>query len=308
MANVRRFFRYDVEVPLYFETVDDHGYLLKVNRKKLISEKEEAHLEHLNLEIKELLSEAFSAKSDALHIFYMLNHRINYMAWLLDDLIDQVDPRLRSDYKFRLREDRKHHVPDVRNESKVGPLIEGFFLQLTDHIHELLESVENSIEGKIFLFPRKIKPNFNELDYVKNLKALSNKGIAPAKVLVLLVERLNLYETILGRLKEAYHSISDPETWSIQQVNLSAGGFSFFTNEVFENFAHMNIFMQLDEQILVCRGKIVLNKKLKNAAFLYRVAVEFVFLSNEHAQKITLFEQRHELQDAMKMVSNELLN
>jgi len=170
MANVRRFFRYDVEVPLYFETVDDKGYVLKVNRKKLISEQEEAHLEHLNLTIKELLAEAFSAESDALHIFYMLNHRINYMAWLLDDLIDQVDPRLRSDYKFRLREDHKHKLPDVRNESKVGPLIEGFFLQLTDHIHELIESVENSIDGKIFLFPRKIKPNFNERDYVKNLK------------------------------------------------------------------------------------------------------------------------------------------
>ncbi|MDG4812652.1 hypothetical protein P8629_06490 [Hydrogenovibrio sp. 3SP14C1] len=308
MANVRRFFRYDVEVPLYFETVDEQGYLLKVNRKKLISEQEEAHLEYLNLEIKALLSEAFSAESDALRIFTMLNHRINYMAWLLDDLIDQVDPRLRSDYKFRLREDHKLKLPDVRNESKVGPLIEGFFLQLSEHIHELIESVENSIEGKIFLFPRKIKPNFNEQDYVKNLKELSDKGIAPAKVLVLLVERLNLYETILGRLKEAYHSISDPETWAVQKINLSAGGFSFFTNETFDNFAHMNIFMQLDEHILVCRGKIVLNKKLKNATFLYRVAVEFVFLSNEHAQKITLFEQRRELQDAMKMVSNDLLN
>ncbi|QBZ83895.1 hypothetical protein GHNINEIG_01963 [Hydrogenovibrio crunogenus] len=308
MANVRRFFRYDVEVPLYFETVDDKGYVLKVNRKKLISEQEEAHLEHLNLTIKELLAEAFSAESDALHIFYMLNHRINYMAWLLDDLIDQVDPRLRSDYKFRLREDHKHKLPDVRNESKVGPLIEGFFLQLTDHIHELIESVENSIDGKIFLFPRKIKPNFNERDYVKNLKELSDKGIAPAKALILLIERLNLYETILGRLKEAYHSISDPETWAVQKINLSAGGFSFLTNQKFENFAHMNVFMQLDDHILVCRGKIVLNKKLKSAEFSYRVAVEFEFLSNEHAQKITLFEQHCELQDAMKMVPDDLLN
>lgn len=303
MANVRRFFRYDVEIPLYFETVDVQGRHLRVNRDKLIKRQEAFHLEELDHDIRELLSEAFSPTSDALRIFHMLNHRIDYMAWLLDDIIEGHDPRLRHDYKFRLREDRKITPPEVSNVSKVGPLIEGFYLQVSDHLHELIESVQNSIDGKIFLFPRKIKPNFDETDYVSNLGELSERGILPAKALELLIQKLNFYETVFARLKEAYHSISDPGSWPVMPVNISAGGFSFNTNETFEKFAHMNIFMQLDDNILVCRGKIVLNKALKNSEFAYKIGVEFEFLSREHAEIITLFEQHRELQDAMSLAS-----
>ncbi len=60
MANVRRFFRYDVEIPLYFETVDVQGRHLRVNRDKLIKRQEAFHLEELDHDIRELLSEAFS--------------------------------------------------------------------------------------------------------------------------------------------------------------------------------------------------------------------------------------------------------
>lgn len=307
MANVRRFFRYDVKIPLYFETVDVQGRHLRVNRDKLIKRQEAFHLEELDSEIKELLSEAFSPESDALRIFHMLNHRIDYMVWLLDDIIEGQDPRLRHDYKFRLREDRKIAPPEVSNVSRVGPLIEGFYLQVSDHIHELIESIQNSIDGKIFLFPRKTKPNFDESDYVSNLRELSDRGILPAKVLELLIQKLNAYETVFARLKEAYHSISDPGSWPDMDVNISAGGFSFNTNEAFEKFAHMNVFMQLDDNILVCRGKIVLNKPLKNSTFAYKIGVEFEFLSREHAEIITLFEQRRELKDAMRLVSEQKL-
>lgn len=306
MANVRRFFRYDVEIPLYFETVDVHGHHVHAGRRDLFHLEEETRLEELNQQINNLLEEVFSADSDAMHIFYMLNHRIQYMAWLLDDLIEGQDPRLRNDYKFRQREDRKHQPPLVKRDSKVGPLIQGFYLQIDDHLSELIETVQNSIDGKIFLFPRKVKPFFEADDYVTNLPQLASKGVLPAQTLVLLIEKLNVYETVFARLKQAFHQISDPDSWETQKVNLCAGGFAFLTNQKFDNFAHMNVFMQLDEDILVCRGKIVLNKSLARGDYLFRVAVEFEFLSSEHAEKITLFIQHKEIHAAMSVLPNNL--
>lgn len=307
MANVRRFFRYDVEIPLYFETVDLHGHHVHAGRRDLFHLEEETRLEELNAQIGTLLEEVFTADTDAMHIFYMLNHRIQYMAWLLDDLVEGLDPRLRNDYKFRMREDKKHKPPMTRRDSKVGPLIQGFYLQIEDHIAELIETVQNSIEGKIFLFPRKVKPMFESDDYVTNLSQLAEKGVLPARTLVLLIEKLNIYETVFARLKKVFHQISDPDSWDVQRVNLSAGGFGFLTNQKFKDFAYMNVFMQLDDDILVCRAKIVLNKKMARGDFLFRVAVEFEFLTSEHAEKITLFTQHKELKAAMQVLPKSVL-
>lgn len=304
MSNVRRFFRYDVDIPLYFEPAAKYdAYPSDVKQPRLLKKTEERHLDALEAGIRVLLKEAFAPESDALRIFFILNHRVDYMAWLLDDIMEGQDPRQRHDFKFRLREDLKLKLPEVSRVSKVGSLIEGFYRQVGDHIHELLESVNNSIHGKIFLFPRQTRDLFSASHYVRNLEDLADRGVMPAKVLRLLIQKLNVYETVFARLKEAYHAIADPSHWPVRSVNLSAGGFSFISPEPYEIFSHLNVFMQLENQVLVCRGKVVLNKaiKRKDSPETYKVGVEFEFLGQAHARIITLFEQKRELRDAMRL-------
>lgn len=301
MSNVRRYFRFDVEIPLLFETADQQESYQKQTYEHLITPKKAVYLQKLNRDIQILLGEAFSTESETLHIFQMLNHRMDFMAWLLQDLMRAEDPRKHAEFQFRIRSDQNTQLPKSRKKTKIMPLIEGVYVQLDGHLHELLEVVRNSIDGKIFLYPRKIRPLFQAKDYVKNLQALSDQGFAPAQVLNLLIEKLNAYEQLLTELKQAYADKTDNTHWAVQKINLSAGGFSFNTPRKFEFFAKMNVFMKLDQDILVCRGRVVLNKFLPSL-FMYKVGVEFESLSKPHARLITLFVQHQELRDAMSEI------
>lgn len=46
-----------------------------------MSEKEETHLKELNGQLDECLGKIFNANSSSLYVFYVLNHRINFMWW-----------------------------------------------------------------------------------------------------------------------------------------------------------------------------------------------------------------------------------
>jgi len=299
MGNVRRYFRYDVEIPIFFETADEQESYQQQTYEHLMTAKEAAYLKKLNRDIQLLLGEAFSGGSETLQIFQMLNHRIDFMAWILSALMRAEDPRKQPEYQFRVRSDKNTRLPETRKKTKIMPLIEGMVVQINEHLHELIEVVQNSIEGKIFLYPRKIRPLFKAKDYVKNLQELADNGFAPAQVLNLLIEKLNAYERLLIELKRAYLAKTNNETWAVQKVNLSAGGFSFNTPSKFAFFAKMNVFMKLGEDILVCRGRVVLNKFLPSIS-LYKVGVEFESLSKAHERQITLYVQHQELRDAMR--------
>lgn len=307
MANVRRYFRYDVTVPIYFEPVDHDAY---ATREQLLPVREQLKLNGLNAKLDGLLGGIFSTEvtSASLQVFYTLNVRINHFAWLLGDLLEAKDPRKRADYNFRQREDRKHLTPKMRENSKIGPLIEGLFLHVSEHIAELVETINQSVGGKIFLYPRKNRPLFTAQEYVKNLPQLAQQGVVPAQILILLIEKLNLYETVFFRLKQAYKHISDDRLWQKQSINLSAGGFGFLTNQVYEVFSELNVFMMIEGERIICRGKIVMVRKLTDGDFIFRVAIEFGLLSHVDAQKITLFVQKTELIEAMEIVDQEYIN
>ncbi|PLA74820.1 hypothetical protein CYQ88_04315 [Hydrogenovibrio sp. SC-1] len=298
MGNVRRYFRYDVEIPLFFETADEQEIDQRQTYEHLMTAKEAAYLQKLNRDIQILFGEAFPGASETLHIFQMLDHRIDFMAWLLKLLIRSEDPRKQPEYRFRVRSDMNTQLPKARKKTKIMPLIEGIYVQLDDHLHELIEVVQNSIAGKLFLYPRKMRPIFQAKDYVKNLQELADNGFAPAQVLSLLIEKLNAYEQLLIELKQAYLAKINNETWQVQRVNLSAGGFSFNTPNKFAFFAKMNVFMKLGDDILVCRGRVVLNKFLPSLS-VYKVGVEFESISKQHARLITLYVQHQELRDAI---------
>jgi len=303
MPNSRRHFRYDVTLAMHLEPVDRYGKHLGAERRQLITADEEEQLKELNAQLDGWLEKIFDASSNALYVFYVLNHRINFMWWLLENLMESNDPRLAHDYKFRTKEDAKFQPPTTKKTSSIGPLILGLYKQIDLYIDELQEVVNKSIEGKIFMYSRPSLKQFNDQDFVKNLDKLAESGVLPAKVVRLMVQKLNLQATVLERLKEVYRQISRSDEWTQYQVNLSAGGFSFETEGAFEKFGLMDVFMDIDDEILVCRGKIISDREFKNSDMLHRIGVQFDFLTTEQEQKITLFEQRKELRDAMLTVA-----
>ena len=300
MSNQRRHFRYDVSVPLFFEKVDSQGVSLHAKRRELFKIDEESRFEYLKAEVAQIFEQVLSHNSETAMLFHVLNHRLDLLLWMLDHLMEAKDPRLAHDYKFRMREDAKHMPPKVKENSTIGNLIKGFYERIDPYLSELKTTVNESVDGKIFLFKNDLPLLFNDLDYVKNLKDLAGSGVVQAQVLCFLIEKLNLIETIYTRLKLAYQGISDPSVWPIEKINLSAGGFSVLTNQEYPGFSHLNIFLSLGHEVIVCHGKVVLNKPMKSGEFKYRVAVEFEFLSSEYAEFITLFVQRKELEEAME--------
>jgi hypothetical protein len=227
MPSPRRYFRYDVQIAMHLEPVDRYGKHLGADRRQLMSEKEEVHLKKLNGQLDELLSKVFNASSNALYVFYALNHRINFMWWMTDLLMESNDPRQQNDYKFRSKEDRKFSPPISKKGSSIAPLIQGLYRATDLYITELQAVIQKSVSGKIFLYPWGSQEFFNAIHYVKNLDQLAESGVLPAQVLKLMIEKLNLQAMVLDRLKGVYRKISRAEEWPSYQVNLSCGGFSF---------------------------------------------------------------------------------
>jgi len=303
MSNARRFFRYDVTLPMHLEPVDRYGYYLGAERKKLFSAKEEEQLREYNAQLSGWLDKGFDASSHAMYVFYVLNHRIDFMWWLLEHLIESNDPRLANEYKFRSREDAKFSPPSSKKSSTIAPLILGLYERIDGYIDELQQVVKTSINGKIFIYLENSQPLFDDKTYVTNLDKLAQSGVLPAKVLRLLVDKLNLQGLVLNRLKEAHREISHSGEWMNYRVNLSAGGFSFLSTSPFELFSIMDVFMKIDDEVLVCRGKILSQIESDEQLYPYRIGVEFNLLTVEQEQQITLFEQRKELRDAMQSVA-----
>jgi len=303
MSNARRYFRYDVILPMHLEPVDRYGKHLGAERRQLISVKEEAKLKEFNAQLNGWLEKVFDASSNALYVFYVLNHRIDFMWWLLDLLMESNDPRLENDYKFRSKDDAKFTPPSSKKSSSIAPLILGLYGQIDEYIAELQGVVKNSIDGKIFIYSKPSLELFDDKTYVANLNALADKGVLPAKVLRLMVDKLNLQAKVLERLKDAYREISRSYEWIPYRVNLSAGGFSFLSADSYEIFSSMDIFMDIDGEVLVCRGKIIFQKESDDDIYPYRIGVEFDLLTIEQEQMLTLFLQRKELRDALQSVA-----
>ncbi len=306
MSSPRRYFRYDVQIAMHLEPVDRYGRHLGAERRQLVTAEEEAHLASINKELNKLLEAVFNSSSDALYVFYVLNHRIDFIWWMTDLLLESNDPRHESDYNFRTKEDRKHTAPIKKEGSKISTLIQGIYQAVELYIIELQTVIKKSVAGKIFLYPWKSQAHFDAKNYVKNLDDLAESGVLPAKILQLIIEKLNLQATILERLKGVYRKISRAEEWPVYQVNLSCGGFSFFTSETYSIFSSMDLFMQIGEVVMVCRGKIISQVALEcepDTSVKYRVAVEFDLLTGEQVRAITLFLQHEEIKGAMATVA-----
>ncbi len=302
MLNVKRYFQHDVVLPMHMELVDQYGKQIGLTRHQLISREDEARLQEINESLRELLQQLNVISPAAERIFAQLNQRLDFMWWMLDFIMEAEDPSVQHGYTLRKKQDQSSVRPTYKQTSEIGPLMVGLYDAIDDYIVELSAVMESAAETRAFSYVGLSQKRFDDMDYIANLDELAQSGILPAKLLMLMIEKLNLQALVLEKLKIMYRKTSSSESWKHYQINLSPKGFSFFTNDVFTLFSKMDIYMDVEGERLVCRGKVVAQEVVEQALLDTRVDIEFDLLTGEQEQTIIRFIQHNELKACMQQV------
>ena len=302
MLDSRQFFRCDVVLPMHMEPVDRYGQQLRSERRQLISQEEEVRLQEVNASLSDYLQQVFERSPAASQVFTALNDRLDFMWWMLDFIMEASGAESQGDYKLRLKQDAEFRRPTSKKSSNIAPLILGLYDAIDDYLQELSLVMQSGVHQNEFVYQGLSQKRFDDKDYVTNLNELAKSGVLPAKILQWMVEKINIQAGVLERLKEAYRKTSSPEEWKLYQVNLSAFGCHFMTNDEYVVFSSMDIYMNIEGEVIICRGKVVSQEKVDGELLDSRVGIEFDFLTGEQEHNITLFLQYNELQDCMKQV------
>ncbi|MCF6345404.1 MAG: PilZ domain-containing protein [Thiomicrorhabdus sp.] len=302
MLNSRRYFRFDVVLPMHMELVDQYGKQLGLARSQLISREDEKRLQVVNASLQDYLQQLHEISSAASHIFSVLNYRLDFMWWMLDFIIESDDSTEQNDYLLRKKKDGESVRPTHKKTSEIGPLIVGLYDALEDYVLELNTVMETGVEEGTFSYQGLSQARFDDKQYIANLNELANSDVLPAKILQFMVEKINLQAGVLEQLKSAYRKTSSSEDWKHYQINLSPKGFSFLTNDKFEIFSNMDVYMEINEDTIICRGKVLSQTSVESELLDTRVSIEFDLLTGEQEQEITRFIQYNELKESMKQV------
>ena len=307
MANSRRFFRFDVMLRIYLQRekteLKHASQLLKGQQRYRLQQQ----IRSLDGILGQLLQDISNRGSHLYDLFYSMNQRLNYLDWLLNELLEQRNPQEHPEFKFRSRDDNKHQAPEVKKESPTSLLVAGLYGEIDNALKVLKDSVENALDGRLFIFNQPQKNDFDSRFYVTNLDSLVAREVTAAMILDKLSHKYNLLNQLFNLLKTAYEPISSAEGWPKQQINLSAGGVAFLSEEKYEVLQIVDVFMELD-QITLARGKVLYSRpeNSRQAAAhhqeLYRTAIEFQMPSSRTQQQIDDYLQHQEVRQALQQV------
>lgn len=308
MANMRRFLRYDVEVPIYLEACDVEGHREGFDPERLFPDFERLHFEGMQTDFDAVMRKLAKEKPQTAYMFYQIAQRLDFLYYLLESLAEDQDPREDERFDYRRRQDGKINFDAslLGKESKLGRLLQGLWQQLDLTIREVLGVVDQATQG-LFIFPQTPVTLFDHARYVTNLREVAEKGHPVAEALLMLEKMLNTLLKVLQRLKAFYAERAMPQSWPLQVINLSAGGVGLWSEQAWKLYGKANIFMQL-EQLFAGRGRVVFCRQLKTAPDPqrpWRVGVDFDWLPTERQDQITFFVQAHEVADAMARFPRE---
>ena len=300
MANVRRFLRYDVKLPIYVELSDEQGRPLGWDEQTFWPETDRYHLEGINEMLKSALDELGKSNGQLMYMLHQFDMRLNFLAWLLAHLVENQDPRDDSGFDFRVREDSKIEPPELPTKAnKIGALLHAMFMHIDLTIKEVIAVVRRS-HDRLFVFPLNSVEPFDHNQYVRNLEKVAEQGSAVAQVLLLLEDKLNVLLKVLARLKSFYRLRAAVDDWPVEVVNLSAGGVGLWRSASLPMFQPVNVFLNLHDGVFVAHGKVVFCRQLGKADKSWRIGIDFEWLPAEEQQRVTLFVQWHELTDTMR--------
>jgi len=296
--NKRQFFRMNVELPLYIQPFDTNSN--KPSSIPLPSKKNQVY-QQAHSQLLTSFKDESHIKNGAVELFSNINRRLEFLVWLLDLLIEGKDPKDQKEYFQRLDQDRLILLPEGNGKSSVFPLIHSLFYQVDELISGLIDTVEHSVEGHVFLFTRPVREPFSGTRYLHNIDTLASNGVWLAKVIQNLIIKLNLYEQAYCELKESFKDLSYPERWPVTAVNLSTGGLAFETEKSYTLNDEFCILLQMEEQIIYAKAKVVAihpigsDDKRARATARHRVSFSFLVINPSSTARITQFVTAQEL-------------
>jgi len=292
----RTFFRFDVNLPYYLEPVTTEGLCFHIPREELISSAEYQSLLSETHKLNSLFQDERHIQNGGVQIFTELNQKLELMVWLLDSIIEGVDIHQSSEFKQRLETNQKTSIPEAKGSSKVLPLLQAFYLRVEDYISELVDVIEHSVHGKVFMYHKVSPKPFRVEKYVRGLSSLASKGNWLAQVITLMVAKLNHYESLYLKLKQAYQTLSDSEKWPIERVNLGAGGFAIFTATSYTISQSVCALFKMDDEFVFARASCVYQSDKPNAKAKKRTAFKFEDLSSDDNAHIVRYLMAKELE------------
>ena len=187
--NVRRYFRYDVQIPLRVLSVNPDAEvdesLKSVSNPSFSTEQHQRTLERLMEKLK-------ATQSKSLAIFTTLQQRLEFIEWMLKHFAKGQNPKLQSGFAQRYKLDKTQKRPNLPKSSHIAPLILGLYDQIDWLISELLDVIRNTLRETIFFFPVTQIDNFLSTKYITNLTKLAGREILPAQVLESLIANFNV--------------------------------------------------------------------------------------------------------------------
>ncbi len=294
LKNVRRYFRYDLQMPCKVLPVKD---ITEIDESlNIVSEPSTTTLQNQRT-LEQLIEKLKATQSKSLAIFTTLQQRLEFMEWMLQHFANGQNPKLQSGFAQRYKLDKTQKRPNLPESSHIAPLILGLYDQIDWLISELLDVIRNTLRETIFFFPVTQIDNFLSRKYITNLAELAGRGILPAQVLEALIAHFNVQIESMNLLIEAHKEVSDIRRWPNQKINLSAGGLAFSTQDHFEKFSLVDCLLGMDGKVLLMRGKVLNQIEMRMGT--YKTVVDFVLPTEVEQRQIHLFIQKAELEEAM---------
>jgi len=305
MANVRRFFRYDIELPCLINKMQEAQEYI-APQIAYLNESPEAEYAHARIQdVRALMKEASETELKGLQLFDNIYRLLEFANWMMELLIHNKSPKQQENYLYRLKWYRDHNKANLDGRSsQVKLLMEALFAHLDQIIDELIETAENALDDKTFFFTQPPMQAFDDKTFVKNLHQLAENKVFPAMLLCAMIDWTNWLGQLHNLLKITLDRTSHSELWPMQKINLSQGGVAFESAEQHERFSRFVVLMKLDEKLIRVEAKQVSCRPLKGQDK-YLVALEFDLVDASKQSEILHFIQRHEVSQAMFVVQKQ---
>jgi len=294
-AEKRQFFRFDVSLPYFIEPLDNKGCCFQVTRNQLLTTQELKLITLETQQLNNLFEDSKHIQNGSVKIFKGLNHKLDFMVWLLDLILEGVEHSKLSQLDDKKEQNHRIVLPEVKESSKVFPLLKAFFIRVDEYIAELIDVIEHSVRGNVFMYHKPLLKPLNLENYIKGLPELAKKGNWLARVITLLVSKLNHYEKLIIKLKQAYEKLSDYEKWPIEKVNLGEGGFAIFTSKTFASADKICVLFRMDDEFVFAKARCVYQSNKSKVKEPMRTDFEFEEIHSEDSAHIVRFLMAQEL-------------
>lgn len=296
MASEKRmFFRFDVSLPYYLESMSSEQECFQTDKSKIISPSEKQDLKVLNESLEQIFKDSDHVQNGSVEVFLGLNQKLDFMVWLLESLIEGDDVLKSDQYQQYWYDQQRFIIPSSKKSSKILPLLQAFSNRIDLHIDELIDVMKNRLGSNIFIYGQSHIKLFSLHHYISGLDVLAEKGNWLAQIIVTLTKKLNAYEALLLKLKKVHKKLSDTDNWNHEKVNLGEGGFAIYSEQHFELNQKVCVLLKLEETFIFAKAFCVYQTSQTDKLSYNRTAFQFEEISSEDSSHIVRFLMAQEL-------------